>query len=69
MAKKKRRPIPTVLREAINNSAHSVNHIAAEAGVPQSALSRFVRSERSLHLETAERLAEYFDLRLVGPDD
>ncbi len=35
------------------------------ARVSQPALNRFVRGERGLHLETAERLAEFLGMRLT----
>ncbi|GMV98172.1 MAG: hypothetical protein AMXMBFR83_25240 [Phycisphaerae bacterium] len=52
------------LRQAIAESGLSVNAIATRAGVQQAALSRFVRRERGLTLETVDRLAAYLGLKL-----
>ena len=51
------------LREAIR-SYGSVYAVARDSGVSQSALQRFVTEERDVYLETADRLAEFFDLEL-----
>lgn len=58
--------ISGVLRQAIANSGMSLNALAVETGVNHGQLSRFIRSERSLTLGSAERLAEYFGLVLVA---
>lgn len=55
------------LLSAIMASGKTVKMVAIEAGVPQPVLSRFVRGERDIRLDTAEKLAEHFGLRLT-PD-
>ncbi len=54
---------PAQLREAIR-SYGSVYAVARDSGVSQSALQRFVTEERDIYLETADRLADFFDLEL-----
>jgi len=43
----------------------SLNALARRVGLEDSALSRFVRGERSLTLTSADRVAEALGLRLV----
>ncbi len=51
------------LREAIRTYG-SVYAVARDSGVSQTILNRFVRGERDLTLETAEKLTEFFGLGL-----
>jgi plasmid maintenance system antidote protein VapI len=53
------------LREAIRTSGESFNAISRATGVAVPVISRFARRERSLKIETADRLAAYFGLELV----
>jgi plasmid maintenance system antidote protein VapI len=55
------------LREAIENSGRSINSIALAAGVPQPVLQRFMSGERDIRLETADKIADYFEMRLTKP--
>ena len=56
------------LRAAIENSGLSVYRIAKDSGVPQQTLQRFVTGQRDIRLaQTADRLAEYFGMRLTAP--
>lgn len=41
-----------------------LQQIAAAAGIERASLSRFVRGERTLRLDMADRLAAYFRLEL-----
>lgn len=52
-----------ILRRAIERSGLPVAVIAAEAGLPQPTLSRFVNG-KDLRLATADKLAAYFGLEL-----
>jgi DNA-binding Xre family transcriptional regulator len=52
------------LREAIRQY-DSVNALAADSGVSQSSLQRFVTEERDLRLETVDRLCQYLRLELT----
>jgi DNA-binding phage protein len=54
------------LREAVRTSGRSMCATAREAGIDKASLSRFLSGERSLTLESAERLAEALGLRLVA---
>ncbi|HEX8523292.1 MAG TPA: helix-turn-helix transcriptional regulator [Tepidisphaeraceae bacterium] len=53
------------LRERIEQSGESRYRIARVTGISQAALSRFMSAERGLSLESADKLAEYFNLELV----
>lgn len=53
-----------VLRQAIRESGLALLRIAADTGVERASISRFVRGERSLRLDIADRLAAYFGLTL-----
>lgn len=56
--------IGEALKQAIRESGRSVNSIAREAGIPQPSLHYFLRGERGLSLETAEKLAQLFGLEV-----
>ena len=52
------------LRRAIEDSGLSARGLAARAGVPASAVVRFVAGDRDVQLGTAARLCEALGLRL-----
>ncbi len=52
------------LRDAINNSELSFAALERETGVTRQSLMKFARGERSLRLDMADRLAEYFGLEV-----
>ena len=52
------------IRNAIRESGQTLNAIAAEVGISDGIISRFMRAERSMNLETAEKLCAYFNLEL-----
>lgn len=58
-------PLSDDLRRAILESGKSIYAVAKESGVSQPTLGRFVNGERGISLETADKLAEYFKLRLT----
>jgi plasmid maintenance system antidote protein VapI len=60
-------PLIGVLRDAIRDSGLSLREISKKTGVGDPQLSRFVRGERTLTLPAAEKLVEFFGLRLVKP--
>jgi len=62
---KRKRTIATELRKAIKSSGETYYRLAQESGVAQEQISRFVRGERDLRLETAGKLAAALDLRLT----
>ena len=65
---KKRETMIDQLRGAVHDSGLSVNAIALGADIPQPVLQRFVSGERdNLRLDTADKLAAYFGMRLTTP--
>jgi hypothetical protein len=59
MAKKKsqRITLPDGLREALTNSGKTSYQLMAETGVNHGVILRFMKGERDIRLETAEKLA------------
>jgi plasmid maintenance system antidote protein VapI len=57
-------PITAALREAIIACRRPLKDIARQTGVERASLSRFVRGERSLRLDVADKLAEFFGIKL-----
>jgi plasmid maintenance system antidote protein VapI len=53
------------LREAIRNSDETPYAIGRGSGVHKSQLSRMLNHERSLGIESAERLADYLGLEII----
>jgi plasmid maintenance system antidote protein VapI len=62
----KARPVSLseVLRRAIGQSGLTFQALAEASGVERGSISRFVRGERSLRLDKADRLAAYLGLEL-----
>jgi plasmid maintenance system antidote protein VapI len=67
MAKRRKPPesLSDQLRALIGDARLSVYDLARDANVDRSILSRFLRGERTITLETADRLAKVLKLRLV----
>ncbi len=66
--KKKRQTLTDQLRAAVRDSGLSINHIANGAYIPQPVLQRFASGDRdNLRLDTADKLAAYFGMRLTTP--
>jgi DNA-binding Xre family transcriptional regulator len=62
------RPLTAQLREMIGSSGMTINGLAVTVGIPQPVLQRFVSGERDdLHLSTADKLCEFFGVRLTAP--
>lgn len=58
--------LAAVLRDAADQSEMSVYRIAKDSGVDQSTLNKFLNGERdNLTLDVADRLFEYFGLKVV----
>ncbi|MFO0828438.1 MAG: helix-turn-helix transcriptional regulator [Phycisphaerales bacterium] len=53
------------IREAVESSGQTRYAIAKATGIAQSQLSRLVRGENGLTIETAERLADHLGLRIA----
>ena len=69
----KRKTIPAALREGIDASGKTANQLAQETGVSHTVIGRFMRGERDLRLESAEKIAAAVGLSCVltappGPD-
>ena len=54
------------LRAAIRRSGESLNQLGQRAGIGRDRLSRFMRGERDLTLEAAEKIANALGLYLAG---
>ena len=61
MAKK---TITEILRQAIEDSGYSQNQLSILSGVNRAQINRFVSGERTLTLESAEKIAEALELEL-----
>lgn len=64
MAKKKHKTMTEVLRQAIIESGLPLLTLGKASGVDRASLRRFITGERSLRLDMADKLAEYFELTL-----
>jgi plasmid maintenance system antidote protein VapI len=53
------------LRECISGCELSHTELGKATGVPQPTISRFMRGERGLNLESIESLIDYFGLELT----
>ena len=53
------------LRKAIKESGLSAREIARKTGVDATLIGRFLRSERTMTLPTAERLSKFLGMELV----
>ena len=67
VAKQKRESAGLIaqLREAIRQSGQSLNQLGAACGVGRDRLSRFLRAERGLTVEAAEKICRALRLRLM----
>lgn len=65
MARKSLSTLTDELKRAIEASGFSRYEISKATGVSQAALSRFVHGERTITLETADRLAAFLGLHLA----
>jgi hypothetical protein len=63
--KPQKAPISDLLRKTIQSSGIPLLVIERETGVKRQSIMRFLRGERSLRLDIADLLAEYFELKLV----
>lgn len=53
------------LRQAIRNCGETEYRVAKESEVPQPVVSRFMRGQRCISLETAGKLCQYLGLHLA----
>jgi transcriptional regulator with XRE-family HTH domain len=63
-ARKERAGVVEQLRQAIRGSGHTLNQLSQQCGVGRDQLSRFLRGERDLTLETAARICRALHLEL-----
>lgn len=54
------------LRESLQE-AESLNGVAVATGVQKASLIRFVSGRQSLRLDLADKLAQHFGIKVVGP--
>ncbi len=52
------------LRDAITDSGQTIYRVAKDNDIHSTVVMRFYKDERSLTLETADKLADYFGLEL-----
>jgi plasmid maintenance system antidote protein VapI len=64
MGKAARRTFADVIRRAVEDSGKTPYAVALEAGVPQAVLSRFLRQQRGITIDTAEKLCRALRLDL-----
>ena len=62
----KRTPITDLLRQTIQDSGIPFLTLEQQTGVLRQSLMKFARGESTIHLEAADKLAEFFKLEL-GP--
>jgi hypothetical protein len=55
------------LRQAIESSGLTLYRVTVDAGLPYATVYRFYHGVRSLSLESADKLADYFGMRLTRP--
>ena len=69
MAKKKpeRTTLPDGLRQALTNSGKTSYQLMTETGVNHGVILRFMKGERDIRLETAEKLAAAVGLTVNVP--
>ncbi len=60
----KRTSIPDLLRDTINRSDKSRYVLARETGISAGVLSRFVNGERSITIDTADKLCHALGLTM-----
>jgi plasmid maintenance system antidote protein VapI len=58
-----------VLRKAVLDTGLPLLQIAEAAGIERASLSRFVRGQRTLRLDMADRLAAYLGFELRNSHD
>ena len=59
--------ITTQLRSAIETSGATLYRIAKDSRVPYAVIHRFASGERQIKLDAADKLAQYFGMKLTKP--
>ena len=57
--------ILNAIRKAIKNGDKTRYQIAKDTGITQSQLSRLMKRERGLSIESLERLTDYLELEII----
>ena len=57
-------PISEILRQTINECGIPFLRLEQQTGVLRQSLMKFARGERTIHLDAADKLAEFFGLEL-----
>jgi plasmid maintenance system antidote protein VapI len=65
MEKKRHAPLTTILRKAIADCGLPFQRLEKETGVTRQTLMGFVRGERTIYLDMADKLAVFFGLELA----
>lgn len=65
MPRKSPKPLSRQIRDAIDESGFTRYRISKETGLNQSALSKFYHGQRTLSMESVDKLAEFLGLRIV----
>lgn len=60
-------PITEALKAAIGASGMSIKALQRETGVSRQSMMHFMRGSRTLRLDIADKLANYFGLELSSP--
>jgi len=60
--------ISEALRKAIEASGKTVHQLAIETGVSHTVIGRFLKGERDLRLETADKLSAAVGLTVIAPE-
>lgn len=60
----KRTPITDLLRQTIHDSGIPFLTLEQQTGVLRQSLMKFARGESTIHLDAADKLAEFFNLEL-----
>jgi transcriptional regulator with XRE-family HTH domain len=61
-----KQPMKEALKRAIESSGLTFKALERETGVTRQSLMAFMKGERTLRLDMADRVADYFGL-IVGP--
>lgn len=59
--------ITAQLRSAIKDSGATLYRIAKDSGVSYAVVHRFASGERQIKLDAADKLAEYFGMKMTKP--
>ncbi|MGD0384394.1 MAG: helix-turn-helix transcriptional regulator [Thermoguttaceae bacterium] len=59
--------LTTQLRNAIETSGLSLYRIAKDADIPYAVIHRFANGERQIKIDAADKLANYFGMKLTRP--